>query len=467
MAKAKSASKYICEKCEYTYAVQMGKCSNCGSWGTIKENEEVIESIKTSSKTISNKSNVVCLPGTNKAKKLNEVTAGKNFRIKTGIYEFDRVMGGGIVRNSVSIITAEPGSGKSTLTLDVSNTIAELGHTVIYATGEEDETQVKDRADRILGEKISNNLKIVATNSMEDIKASIEEEDAAFIVVDSIQAVALSHIDSAIGSIKQTNECAHVITRMAKNKEKPRAFIIIGQKNKNDEMAGSRQLEHLVDTVIHLEGENDLKMLRAVKNRFGDIDEVGMFEMTSEGMKEAKDISKRLVTEREFGVPGSALTVIREGKRPIIVEVESLVSKCYTAYPSRNCENFKRDTLNMLVSIVNKKAFIKMDDQDVLLKPTGDIRVTESAANLACFMSIVSSARDKAIPPGTVFIGEVGLTGEIKKVNYLEARVKEASRLGFKTVVMPDQALKLNEKELTLKVIRVKDVNECRKIFEM
>lgn len=466
MAKAKSSPKYACTECGTKFVVQMGKCNVCGKWGTIEEDKEVVEAISVS-KAVSNKSTITCLPGTNRAKKLGEVTAGKNFRIKTGIYEFDRVMGGGIVKNSVSIITATPGAGKSTLTLDISNTIAELGYTVVYATGEEDETQVKDRADRVLGGKISDNLKIVSSNSMEDIKASIEEEDAAFVVIDSIQAVALSHIDSAIGSIKQTNECAHVITKMAKNKEKPRAFIIIGQKTKNDEMAGSRQLEHLVDTVIHLEGENDLKMLRAVKNRFGDIDEVGMFEMTSEGMKEAKDVSKRLVTEREVGVPGSALTVIREGKRPIVVEIESLVSKTHMPYPTRNCENFKRDTLNMLVSVISKKALIRMDDQDVLVKPTGDIRINESASNLAALMSMVSSARDKAIPSGTVFIGEVGLTGEVKKVSYLEARIKEVNRLGFKQVVVPNQPLKLDEKELSIKVIKVKDINECRGLFDM
>ena len=465
MAKPKSSPKYICTKCEARHTVLMGRCDKCGSWGTIEENKEVAEAAAIA-KTVANKSTVACMPGTNRAKNLGEVKASENFRIKTEIHEFDRVMGGGVVRNSVTIITAPPGAGKSTLLIFVANTVAELGYTVLYATGEEDETQVKDRADRVLG-NISDNLKIVASNSMEDIKTSIEEEDAKFIIIDSIQAVGLSHVDSAIGSIKQTNECAHLITRMAKNKDNPRAVIIVGQKTKNDEMAGSRQLEHLVDTVIHLEGENDLKMLRAVKNRFGDIDEVGMFEMTSEGMKEAKDISKRLVTEREKGVPGSTLTVIREGKRPIIVEIESLVSKSHMPYPSRNCENFKRDTLNMLVSVVSKKSLIRMDDQDVLMKPTGDIRISESAANLAALMSLVSSARDKAIPPGTVFIGEVGLTGEVKKVSYLEARIKEVDRLGFKQVVVPNQPLKLDEKELSVKIIKVKDINECRGIFDM
>lgn len=465
MAKAKSSPKYKCTNCDMTFYVQMGKCNNCGKWGTIEENKEVIEAISVS-KAVANKSTVACLPGVNRAKKLGEVKSSENFRVKTGVYEFDRVMGGGIVRNSVTILTAVPGAGKSTTLISISNTLAELGYSVLYATGEEDDTQVKNRADRVLP-SISDNLKIVATNSMEDIKASIEEEDAKFIVVDSIQAVGLSHIDSAIGSIKQTNECAHLLAKIAKNKDNPRAVIIVGQKTKDDEMAGSRQLEHLVDVVLHLEGENDLKMLRAVKNRFGDIDEVGMFEMTSEGMKEAKDISKRLVTEREISVPGSAITVIREGKRPIIVEIESLVSKSYMPYPSRNCENFRKDTLNMLVSVIAKKALIRMDDQDVLVKPTGDIRISESAANLAAIMSMISSAREKAIPSGTVFIGEVGLTGEVKKVNYLESRIKEADRLGFKEVVIPNQQLKLDEKELKIKVTRVSDINECRKKFEM
>jgi DNA repair protein RadA/Sms len=184
-------------------------------------------------------------------------------------------------------------------------------------------------------------------------------------------------------------------------------------------------------------------------------------------MNEAKDLSTRLLTERKESIPGSTLAVIREGKRPIVVEIESLVSKCYTPYPSRNCENFKRDTLNMLVSVANKKAFIRFDDQDVLLKPTGDIRINESSSNLAALMSIVSSAKNKALPLSTAFIGEVGLTGEVKKVNYLEARVKEVDRLGFKTVVIPNQNLKLNEEELNIKVVRVNDINECIKYFEL
>lgn len=465
MGKPKSSLKYICENCESTHATYMGRCNKCGKWNTIVENKEVIEAIN-EKKSVSNKSLATCSKGRNIARNLNEVEANKNFRLKTGIEEFDRVMGGGVVKNSVTIITAPPGAGKSTLLTNIANTVATLGYSTIYATGEEDETQVKNRADRVLNE-ISDNLKIVASNSVEDIKTSIEEEDAVFIVLDSIQAVGLSHIDSSIGSIKQTYESARVITKMAKDKDKPRAVIIVGQKTKDDEMAGSRQLEHLVDAIIHLEGENDLKMLRATKNRFGDIDEVGMFEMTAEGMKEAQDISMRLITERKEGVPGSALSVIREGKRPIVVEIESLVSKCHTAYPTRNCENFKRETLNMLVSVVSKKAMIRMDDQDVLIKPTGDIRVTESASNLASVMSIISSVRDKAIPIGTIFVGEVGLTGEVKKVNYIEARVKEADRLGFKEIIIPNQPLKIDEKELKIKVTRVYDINDCRKRFGM
>ena len=465
MAKAKSSPKYICSNCGIAHTVSMGKCHNCGKWGTIEENQEVVEAIAVA-KTVSNKSSVACLPGTNISKKLSEVKTTENFRIKTGIGEFDRVVGGGVVRNSVTIITAPPGAGKSTLLIKVSNTVASLGYKVIYATGEEDETQVKDRADRVL-ESISDNLKIVSTNKLEDIKASIEEEDAKFIVVDSIQAVTLSHVDSAMGSIKQTNECAHLITKMAKDKSRPRAFVIVGQKTKNDEMAGSRQLEHLVDTVIHLDTEGDMKILRAVKNRFGDIDEVGIFEMASDGMHEVKDMSKKLVTERDCPIAGSALSVIREGKRPMVVEIESLVSKSFAPYPSRNCESFRRDTLNMLVSVIAKKALIRMDDQDVLLKPTGDIRINESSSNLAAIMSMISSAKDKPIPSGIVFVGEVGLTGEVKKVSYLEARVKEVDRLGFREIVIPNQPLKLDENELNIKITRVKDINECKKRFEM
>lgn len=456
--------KYICTSCERSHATHMGRCS-CGEFGTIIENKEVIQS------TTRNKHNkvnnyAICAEGVDESKKLKEVEIEENFRIISGINEFDRVMGGGIVRNSISIITAPPGAGKSTLLLHVANTVAKLGHNVVYATGEEADTQVRNRAQRILGE-ISDNLFIISTHSMENIKTSIEKRNATFAIVDSIQTVALSHIDSSIGGKKQVSECGHLLTSLAKNKQNPRAIILVGQMTKEDELAGPRELEHLIDATIHLEGDSELKKLVAKKNRFGDIGEIGLFRMSEHGLKEETEASSCFITKRDYPVIGSAVCVIKEGTRPIVVEMESSVSKSFTPFPVRNCENFKRDTLSMLTAVISKKAFIRLDDQDVLVKPTGDIRITESSANLATIMSIISSARNKELPLGVAFIGEVGLTGEIKRVGSIESRIKEVDRLGFKEVIIPNQSLQLNMDKLSIRIRKVQNIVECMKLFEM
>ena len=416
---------YKCSECGYEMAGYMGKCPECNSWGTmiefIQKNDSRVAAKTTDSKKVS--------------KRLQEVVSTNSDRIITSLKEFNRVMGGGIVKDSVSILAAKPGAGKSTLLLQVSNQLASMGYKVLYASGEESESQIKSRADRILKE-ISLNLWVVSDNSMDNIISNIDEINPDLIIIDSIQTFTLEAFPgSRAGSPTQTMECAHELVRIAKNPERPRAVFIIGQMTKDDEIAGVRSLEHLVDTVLIIEGDSseDLRSLLATKNRYGSTGELGFFNMSEEGMLSIDNPSEYFMTKRDNeAVSGSSLTVVREGTRPIILEIESLVSNSFTPYPSRIGESMKREQLNTLISILEQRGGINLYDKNVVIKTTGGIRLKEQSSNLAVIMSIVSSVYQRGIPNDFVFISDVGLTGELKKVPSLESRLREVDRMGFK-----------------------------------
>ena len=446
---AKKSSKFKCVNCGYETIKYMGRCTNCGKFGTL---EEVVED------TIK-KQHENSIRGVDNSKALNKVSSTLSNRLITGISEFDRVLGGGLVEDSISIISAPPGTGKSTLLLQVCSSLAEQGLSVLYATGEESENQVKRRADRIL-DNISDNIKIVSDNCMDNVITSIEKSDAKFIIIDSIQAMALSTIASKIGSPTQVIGCANELTKMAKNNENPRCIIIICQMTKEDELSGPRTLEHLVDTVLILDGTDELKSLSSTKNRFGELD-TGFFTMTGDkGLEEVSNPSQFFMTEREVGeeVSGSALCVVREGIRPILLEIESSTSKSYAPYPSRLAEGFRKDQLNILVSILEQRAGINLWNENVIVRTTGAMKINETSVNLAILMSIASSYYKKPIPNKTIFIGEVGLTGELKKVVALESRIKEAERMGFERVIVPNQNIRLDLDFLNIKVIKQKTI---------
>lgn len=450
MAK-KNKVEYICTNCGFKYPKLLGKCHNCNEWNTFVEHIE--------EPNVPSPTNKVCIKGVSKAKTLKSVKANAIPRIATGMEEFDRVMGGGIVVDSVTILTAPPGTGKSTLILQVAQLIADKGLKVLYASGEESETQIKSRADRILP-SLNDNLYIVADNNFENVVSDIEKINPNLIILDSIGTFGVSHISSRIGSPSQMMECANIITKIAKNKENPKAVVMIGQMTKEDELKGPRELEHLVDTVLHLESLDDVKKIaRCSKNRFGEI-ETGLFEMDGDGLTEVKDASKLFITERdeEDVVYGTALSVIREGTRPLIIEVESSVSKSFAPYPSRIAEGLKKDNLNILISILEQSAGINLWDKNVYVKPTGGLKIEETSVNLSVLMSIASSFYKKPVPNGTLFIGEVGLTGELKKVQSIDSRIKEAQRMGFKEIVMPNQPLKPDTEKLAIKITKMKHI---------
>ena len=437
---------YKCSNCGTESPKWLGKCHSCEEWNTFEELE--------------NQPQITSSPSKRKTspKRLSDILASNSDRIVTSIGEFNRVLGGGIVKDSIFILTARPGAGKSTLLLQVADDVAHQGYKVLYASAEESESQIKSRSDRIL--KGSNsNIWIYSDTSMNNVMASIEALDPDLIIIDSIQTFTLEEHNSRPGSPIQTMECANELLKIAKNHSRPRAVILVGQMTKDDEIAGLRALEHLVDAVLILNGENgeELRGAWCSKNRFGSTGEIGFFSMTEQGMLSIDNPSEFFMTQRGEGqkVSGSALTVIKEGTRPIIVEIESLVSKSFTPYPSRIAECLRRDQLNTLISILEQRGKINLYDKNVVIKTTGGLQLKEQSASLAIIMCIVSSVKDTAIPNDTVFVADVGLTGELKKVPSIEARIREIDRMGFKRVYIAKNALRDSSRFKNLKIIEL------------
>jgi DNA repair protein RadA/Sms len=443
----KSKVVYRCSNCGSESPRWLGKCQSCEEWNTFEEFENL-------PKTTSSQSKRKTSP-----KRLSEVLAGNSDRIVTSISEFNRVLGGGIVKDSIIILTAKPGAGKSTLLLQVADDVANKGYKVLYASAEESDSQIKSRSDRILNGSNNSNIWIYSETSMNHVLTSIEELDPDLIIIDSIQTFTLEEHNSRPGSPIQTMECANELLKIAKNNNRPRAVIMVGQMTKDDEIAGLRALEHLVDAVLILNGENgeELRGAWCSKNRFGSTGEIGFFSMTEQGMLSIDNPSEFFMTQRGEGqkVSGSALTVIKEGTRPIIVEIESLVSKSFTPYPSRIAECLRRDQLNTLISILEQRGKINLYDKNVVIKTTGGLQLREQSVSLAIIICIVSSVKDKAISNDTVFVADVGLTGELKKVPSIEARIREIDRMGFKRVYIAKNSLRDSSRFKNLEIIEL------------
>ncbi|NLY20690.1 MAG: DNA repair protein RadA [Tissierellia bacterium] len=426
---------YICSKCGYESSGYFGKCPSCDSWNTLEEKSE--NKIQGVINRDNKKSSV----------KLSDISLSNSERIKTEYQEFNRVMGGGIVKDSVTILTAKPGAGKSTLILQIAHDLAQKDHKILYASGEESESQIKNRAERILGSNLKN-IWVISTNSFNDVEEEINSIDPDFIIVDSIQTMRVEELSQRAGSPTQTMECANRLVNTAKNAANPKCVFMIGQMTKEDELAGVRALEHLVDTVLIIDSDQDsqLRTLNTTKNRYGGTGEMGFFEMTEDGLISIDNPSEYFVTRRGENnqATGSTLTMLREGSRNIVVEVESLVSKTFMPYPQRISESMNRDKFNTIVSILEERGGVKLYDKNIVLKTTGGIRLSEPSSTLAVIMSIASSALNRPISSDIVFIGDVGLTGEIKKTRNLAHRINELERLGYKEVYIAKDSEKLN-----------------------
>ncbi|MFA6741218.1 MAG: DNA repair protein RadA [Arcobacteraceae bacterium] len=449
MAK-KKISLFECQHCGEQATKWLGKCPSCGSWDSFIElNQEQQEVLKNSSKIINT---------TSKAVPITQILQDNVTRFSSFNDEFDLVLGGGIVPGSLTLIGGSPGVGKSTLLLKVAGSIAKSGKNVLYVSGEESAGQIKLRANRL--DANHDSLYLLSEIKLEEIQDELLRKDYEVVIIDSIQTIYSSNLSSAPGSVSQVREITFELMRKAK--ESDIAMFIIGHITKDGSIAGPRVLEHMVDTVLYFEGEasRELRMLRGFKNRFGSTSEIGIFEMTAEGLISAKDIASKFF-DKSKAQAGSALTVVMEGSRAIILEVQALVTESTYPNPKRSATGFDANRLTMLLALLEKKIDLPLNNYDVFINISGGIKIKESSADLAVIAAIISSYRDRPISKESAFIGEVSLTGEIKDVYSIDIRLKEAQAQGMKKAVI---AQKTNLK-LDIKTYAVDEVSKMIELF--
>ncbi|WP_345977537.1 DNA repair protein RadA [Sulfurimonas sp. HSL3-7] len=422
---AKKKVLFECQHCGMTSPKWMGKCTNCGAWDSLVElTEQQQEIVKLTSSSPTGKS---------KAQAIVEVTNTEITRYSSNDIELDLVLGGGVVPGSLTLIGGSPGVGKSTLLLKIGANIANSGKNTLYVTGEESEGQVKLRADRL--NATAENLYLLSEIRLEQVLFELEQRDYEFLIIDSIQTMYSENITSAPGSVTQVRQITFDLMRIAK--ERGIAIFIIGHITKEGSIAGPRVLEHMVDTVLYFEGDSsqELRILRGFKNRFGPTNEIGVFEMRNEGLVSAKDISSRFFNQSK-AQPGSALTVVMEGSRPLILEVQALVSDSHAPNAKRQATGFDNNRLNMLLALLERKLEIPLNGYDVFINIAGGIKINETSADLAVLAAIISSFRDRTISKETVFIGEVSLVGDIREVFQVDTRLRELQMHNISKVLL-------------------------------
>jgi len=442
---AKKKILFECQHCGLTTPKWMGKCTNCGAWDSFIELSEHQQEVVKNSKSASSSAT--------KAISINEIEENEIYRYSSLDKELDGVLGGGIVPGSLTLIGGSPGVGKSTLLLKVGANIASLGKNVLYVTGEESAGQIKLRANRLQAN--IDTLYLLSEIRLGQVLVELEHRAYEFIIIDSIQTLYSEDISSAPGSVTQVRQITFELMRIAKEKEI--AIFIIGHITKEGSIAGPRVLEHMVDTVLYFEGDSsqELRILRGFKNRFGPTSEIGVFEMRSDGLVSATDVASRFFN-RNSEQPGSALTVVMEGSRPIILEVQALVSESHTSNSKRQATGFDNNRLNMLLALLERKLEIPLSGYDVFINITGGIKITETAADLAILAAIISSFRNRVISKETVFIGEVSLVGDVREVYAMDVRLKEAKMQNISKVLLAKKTLE----KTTLKTFIVDEVTK-------
>lgn len=449
---AKRKTKYVCQECGYESAKWMGKCPSCNNWNTFTE--EVVTPASSAAFRHSNTTTTAAKP-----QSITAIHSEKEPRVTTDLPEFNRVLGGGIVAGSLVLIGGDPGIGKSTLLLQVSAQLAEKELPVLYISGEESARQTKLRADR-LGVK-ADQLYVLSETNLQDITRHIEEVKPAFVVVDSIQTVYREEVTSAPGSVTQVRECTSELMRVAKTNGIP--IFLVGHVTKEGAIAGPRMLEHMVDAVLYFEGErhHTFRILRSVKNRFGSTNEMGIFEMKEEGLREVTNPSEIFLEERSQGAAGSTVVASMEGTRPVLVEIQALISPTSFGNPRRMATGTDHNRVPLLMAVLEKRVGLMLQNQDAYVKIAGGMRLDEPAIDLAVAASIASSFKDKPTKPDDVLIGEVGLTGEVRRVSRIEQRVQEAAKLGFKRAIVPKKNLDGWTVPSSIKVVGVNSVSEA------
>lgn len=447
----KTKTLFVCQNCGAQSPKWLGRCQGCQDWNTYVE--EHAQSFT------ERKGNIVFR---DEPVLLHEISLEQEERWKTQVGEFDRVLGGGIVRGSVTLIGGDPGIGKSTLSLQIGSALSEKGYRILYVSGEESVQQTRLRAER-LGSRENKTLYIVNQVDLDVILGYIDKMAPEVVVIDSIQVLYDREITSSPGSVSQVRECAAMLTHLAKTKGI--ALFIIGHVTKDGMLAGPRVLEHIVDTVLYFEGErySMYRVLRATKNRFGSTNEIGVFEMATDGLREVLNASEIFLSERPVGTSGSVVVPIIEGTRPLLVEVQGLISRSTFGMVRHKAQGFDSNRLAMLVAVLEKRLGLNLQDKDIFLNVVGGIKLMDPAADLGVIVALASALLDKPIAFDTIILGEVGLSAEVRSVPQLAVRIHEAQKLGFKRCIVPQNNLKMNIGLNTqkIKVVGVETVKQA------
>ena len=450
MAKAKT--HFVCQNCGYISPRFLGRCPNCGQWNTLVEevDQSTIKQPKTTTTTLTG---IVAKP-----QRINEIDTQKTPRVKTQLHELNRVLGGGIVPGSLVLIGGDPGIGKSTLLLQVSGQLSQEGHSVLYVSGEESANQIKMRAQRL--DVSGDDFYIYPETNMDSIRATIDEMNPEYVVIDSVQTMQATDVTSAIGSVAQIRAVTAQLMQIAKGKNI--TVFVVGHVTKGGVLAGPKILEHMVDTVLYFEGDlhHTYRILRSVKNRFGSTNELGIFEMNGTGLKEVANPSEIFLEERLKDATGSAVVVSLEGTRPILVEIQALITPSVFGNAQRTATGLSRNRVSLIMAVLEKRANLLLQNQDAYLKAAGGVKLDEPAIDLAIAVAIASSYRDKGTKPTDAFVGEVGLTGEIRRVNRIEQRVAEAAKLGFKRIFIPKNNLQNWTPPQNIEVVGVTTISQ-------
>ena len=433
---AKTITRYVCQECGRTSPKPLGRCPQCGSW------DSMVEEIIQSNKPAQSRAGLHGLGGFSAPKRLSEIEGNQEERIPVPIKEFSRVLGGGVVPGSIVLIGGDPGIGKSTLMLQMTLQMADK-HSVLYVSGEESERQIKMRADRLMGgndnriKNLPDKLYLVTETNLEAILAHLKTVNPRLLVVDSIQTVYRPDMESSAGSVSQVRESAAQLREFAKTSGI--SVFVIGHVTKKGIIAGPRVLEHIVDTVLYLEGDRfqAYRLLRSVKNRFGTTSEVGVFEMQAQGLIEINNPSEVFLAERMVNAPGSAIAVTMEGTRPLLVEIQGLTSQTSFGNPRRTPNGIDFNRLLLITAVLSRRLNLRLSEQDVFVNVVGGLRIDEPAADLAVAAAITSSMRDQPIRADLALVGELGLSGELRMVGQIDTRIREAANLGFKQIIVP------------------------------
>ncbi|MDI6717219.1 MAG: DNA repair protein RadA [Actinomycetota bacterium] len=445
-----SKVKYIirCQVCGHTAPKWMGRCPDCGEWNSMVE-EPAEPDISLSARNLSR---------LEEAQPITDVKAEKETRISTDLAELDRVLGGGVVPGSLVLIGGEPGVGKSTLLLQAANHLANKIGTVLMVSGEESTHQISLRANR-LG-TLSPNLMLLSEIDVTLVSHQVKLIEPALLVIDSIQTMYHPDVASAPGSVSQVRECTHYLMRIAKNSQLP--IFIVGHVTKDGSIAGPRVLEHMVDTVLYFEGENyqSFRIIRAVKNRYGSTNEIGIFEMTDSGLTEVVNPSALFLSQRPEDSSGSVVIATMEGTRPLLVELQALVAPSYLSMPRRMATGLDHNRLSLLVAVLDRRVGLHLGQDDIYVNVVGGVKIGEPAADLGIVLAVASAHKNIIVPKDLLVIGEIGLAGEVRFVSQLEQRLKEAAKLGFRRALVPDQDTKGIDIS-SLELVRVKDIHQA------